>query len=413
LLEGQGDASKSFSTGEVRFVGFQKTRVSIVKCREYEEFEAVKIAVKQVTDFIGGLESIISPGDQVLLKPNLLCAANYQTGATTNPNIIFAVAELCREVGAKRVIIAEGAAIGNDTDQVFDVLGIRELAARYQCGLVNLLKDEFQYVVNPLGRKIKRIKLPRTFIESNVVINLPVMKTHDALAVTLGLKNLKGIIHSSDKKRFHKWGLAQAVVDLGHLALPELTIMDGTVALEGVGPVVGNPVGLSLILASTDTIAVDRVSMEIMGFGLEEVDYLRMAGEQGLGCMDLSQITVVGEELALVKRPFARLSLDLDLLNRLGISLLDCDACSGCHNAINAYLYNLQNKGHLDKLRDCTLIYGQNASEGNLSKGDGRVIRLGICTRNLPGAGGIYIPGCPPHPLHIDDFLAGKGLEKE
>ncbi|HEX3043331.1 MAG TPA: DUF362 domain-containing protein [Bacillota bacterium] len=392
---------------------FQKSRVSIVKCREYEQFEAVKTAVKQVTDLIGGLESIITPGDQVLLKPNLLCASNYQTGATTNPNIIFAVAELCREVGAKRVIVAEGACIGDDTDQVFDALGIRELAARHQCGLVNLLKDEFQYVVNPLGRKIKRIRLPRTFIESNVVINLPVMKTHDALAVSLGLKNLKGIIHSSDKKRFHKWGLAQAVVDLGQLALPELTIMDGTVGLEGVGPIVGNPVGLGLMLASTDTIAVDRVSMEIMGFGLEEVDYLRMAGEQGLGCTDLSQITILGEDLDQVKRPFARLSLDLDILNRLRIRLLDCDACSGCHNAISAYLNNLQIHNRLETLQDSTLVYGQNASAENLSKVDGRMIRLGICTRNLPGAEGIYVPGCPPHPFHIHDFLAGKGLEKE
>ena len=65
-------------------------------------------------------------------------------------------------------------------------------------------------------------------------------ETHDALAVTLGLKNMKGVVHPSDKKRFHKWGLAQTIVDLGQLAMPELTIVDGTVALEGVGPVGGN-----------------------------------------------------------------------------------------------------------------------------------------------------------------------------
>ena len=295
---------------------FREPRVSIVKCSEYQQFEAVKAALNKVTDLIGGLESLITPGDHVLIKPNLLCEADYKTGATTNPNVIFALAELCKEMGAKKVTVAEGAAIGADTDAVFDTLGIRELAQKHHCNLVNLLKEEFTYVMNPLGRNIKRLRLPRIFIESNVVINLPVMKTHDALAVTLGLKNLKGVIHQTDKKRFHKWGLAQTIVDLGQLVMPELTIVDATVALEGMGPVVGNPVGLGLLLASTDTIAVDRVSMAIMGFELAEVEYLKMAGEQGLGCTDLDKIKVVGEELNSVKRPFARLSLDHELLEQ-------------------------------------------------------------------------------------------------
>ncbi len=320
------------------------------------------------------------------------------------------MAELCKELGAKKVTIAEGSAIGNDTDQVFDALGIREMAQKYQCSLVNLIKDEFTYYVNPLGRNIKRIRLPRTFIESNLVINIPAMKTHDALAVTLGLKNLKGIIHQADKKRFHKWGLSQTIVDLGHLAIPELTIVDGTVALEGMGPVVGQAVNLGLLLASTDTIAADRVAMAIMGFELSEVEYIKLAGEQGLGCNDLSVIEIVGQSIDKVKRPFARLSLDPEILNQMGIRLVACDACSGCNNAISSYLYGQYLKGTLEKLRGCTLIYGQNPyiPEDN----QGKVIRLGVCTRNVQLEQGIYVPGCPPHPMHIDDFLSGKGLER-
>jgi uncharacterized protein (DUF362 family) len=389
---------------------FREPIVSIVKCRD-AQFEEVKEAVRKVTDLIGGLESIISPGDHVVIKPNFLCEVDYKTGGTTNPNVVFAIAEICREVGARKITVAEGAAIGEDTGKVFDTLGIREMARKHNCNLVDLLKDEFTYVVNPLGKNIKRIRLPRTFIESNVIINVPVMKTHDALAVTLGLKNMKGVVHPADKKRFHKWGLAQTIVDLGYLAMPELTIVDATVALEGVGPVVGKPVGLGLLLASTDTIAVDRVSMEIMGFGLEEVDYIRLAGEQGLGCTDLDKITVAGENLASVKRPFERLSLDQSAFEKMGIRVVDCDACSGCHNALNAYLYNLQIDGELDKLKGCTLVYGQNPyiPEENA----GKIIRIGTCTRNSKTAEGLYVPGCPPHPMHINDFLEGKGLVKE
>lgn len=387
-----------------------KSTVAITKCSQYNDFEKVKSAIKECTELIGGMESLITPGDTVMLKPNLLTDVDYKTGATTNPNVIFAVADICKEVGAKKVIIAEGAAIGNDTDKVYKALGIDELSKKHGCILVNLLKDEFQYHINPLAKNMKRIRLPKTFLESNVIINLPVMKTHDALAVTLGLKNMKGIVHNSDKKRFHKWNLAQSVVDLGHLALPELTIMDGTVALEGMGPVVGKPVGLGLILASTDTIALDRVCLEIMGIKLNEVDYIRMAGEQGLGNTDLSKITILGEKLDKVKRPFERLTFDPEEFEKHGIKVISNDACSGCNNAISSYLYNCYLKGTLDRFKDSILIYGQNP---NIPEDTNKkVICLGICTKNHLKEGNLYIPGCPPHPLHIDDFIAGDGLKK-
>jgi uncharacterized protein (DUF362 family) len=393
-------------------MAFHEPRVSVVKCADYHQVSTVKESVRAVAGLIGGLESIISPGDSVLIKPNFVAAHDYRTGATTNPNVIWAIAELCREVGAKKISVADGSAVGNDADRVYDQLGLRELAREYHCELVNIAKDEFTYVLNPLGRNIKRIRLPRVFIESNVVINVPVMKTHDALAVTLGLKNMKGIIHPSDKKRFHKWGLAQTIVDLGHLALPELTIMDGTVALEGMGPVVGKPVNLGLLLASTDTVAVDRVCLEIMGFSLDEIEYIRLAGEQGLGCADLSEITLLGAELPELIRPFARVSLDRKALAEMGITVVECDACSGCNNMVNSFLYDLSRKGQLEMLRDCTLVYGQNPRLPEREEGR-RIIRLGVCTRNAPFQEGVYVPGCPPHPLHVKDFLANRGFEAE
>ena len=136
-----------------------------------------------------------------------------------------------------------------------------------------------------------------------------------------------------------------------------------------------------------------------------------MAGEQGLGCTDLSAIKIMGERLDSVKRPFKRLSLDQTALEQMGIKVIECDACSGCHNAINAYLYTLQLDGELKKLQNCTLIYGQNPylPEENT----GKIVRLGTCTRGIKTETGVYVPGCPPHPLHIDDFLEGKGFEKE
>jgi uncharacterized protein (DUF362 family) len=383
--------------------GLRSPNVSIVKCNEHDNYQSIKTAVKRCLDLLGGLEAIVSLGDRVLLKPNILAPKPYTTGATTNPYIVKALVELSKEAGAKEVIIGEGSAVGHDTFEGFEFCGIKQIAEEYNCRLVDLAKDEFEYVINPMAKIFKRIRVPKTFIEVNVVINIPVMKTHDALGVTLGLKNMKGIIHISDKKRFHKWGLAQSVVDLNHIALPELTVMDGTIAMEGNGPVSGNPVGLGLIMASTDTVACDAVACKIMGFEPEEIDYIKFAQEQGLGCCDISKIKVLGERLSDVVRPFKRISLNHEKLKELGINLISCDACSGCNHVVMSYLVGLEEKGKLQELSGYTIVYGQSAYIPEEVKD--KVIKLGVCTRNLTGAEGIYIPGCPPHPHHINEKI--------
>lgn len=377
--------------------------VSIVKCTNYNNSDDVGISVERSLDLIGGIESIVSPGDCVLIKPNVLKPALYTTGATTNPHIVKAIANLCTRAGAKRVIIAEGAAIGQKASEAFEVCGYGEVAKECSCELIDFNNDSFQLVVNPSGSVFRRIRVPESFLEANVVINVPVMKTHDALGVTLGLKNMKGIIHVSDKKRFHKWGLAQSIIDLNKIALPELTIMDGTVAMEGDGPAAGDPVGLGLIMASTDTVACDRVASEIMGFGEDELEYIKMASEQGLGCFDLSEIKVVGEQADNVKRPFKRITLNREKLEELGINLLSCDACSGCSHVVKSYMLRLEKQNRLESLKGWTIVYGQSAYIPEDAKG--KIMAIGTCTRKLSGADCTYVPGCPPHPLHIDDKL--------
>jgi hypothetical protein len=144
---------------------------------------------------------------------------------------------------------------------------------------------------------------------------------------------------------------------------------------------------------------------------LNEVEYIRLAGEMGMGCTDLEQIKIAGEKLEDVRKPFKRLTLDYKKLREMDIYVVACDACSGCSHAVSSYINGLEVNGNLDKLKGSTLIYGQNPYIPEDSTG--KIIRLGVCARNLEGASGIYVPGCPPHPIHIDDFLAGKGFENE
>lgn len=384
--------------------GLRNSTVAVVRCLDYENLHSVKKAVRQAVDFIGGLEMVVSPGDTVLIKPNLVCAKHYTTGATTNPYVVRSLVELCRESGAAGIIVGDGAAIGHNTMQAFEASGLQAALEGTKYTFVDFGQDEYQYIVNTQAKIFKRLRIPRTFLNANVVINVPVMKTHDVFGITAGLKNSKGIVHVSDKKRFHKWGLAQSLVDLNHIALPELTVIDGTIAMEGNGPASGDPVGLGIVMAATDTVAADTVACEIMGFAVEQVEYIKLAAEQGLGCGDIDKITVLGEPIAAVRRPFRLNSVNSDALGQMGITLLACDACSGCSHTVTTYLTNLQRDNTLHKLQDHTIAYGQSVI---LPAGfTGNLIRIGVCTRNLSDAGGIYIPGCPPHPQDINKKLA-------
>ena len=385
-----------------------KPAVSIVKCPDYDALKSVAPAVRRACDLVGGLESLIMPGDTILIKPNLVLPFSYEKGTTTNPYVVEAVALLCREKGAKRIVIGDGSCVGYDTQKAFDACGYRALAERVGAELVDFTIAETIPVANPLAKKMKRIAIPRVFLEADVVIDVAVMKTHDALEVSLGLKNMKGLLQTRDKKRFHKWGLAQALVDLGHIARPDFTILDGTVAMEGSGPAVGDPVGLGLLIASKDVVAADAVALEIMGFALDEVEYIKLAGEAGLGCTDLAAIDIEGEPIASVRRPFARNSIDPALLAKYGIELIPCDACSGCANTLASFMTGLARRDALDSMHDTIFLYGQSVCELPAERTAGkRIIRIGNCTRKLVGYGH-YLPGCPPYPYHM---MGDLGLE--
>ncbi|MFW6139513.1 MAG: DUF362 domain-containing protein [Spirochaetota bacterium] len=351
------------------------------------------------------MESIVTAGDTVLLKPNLFQEKTYQTGAITNPAVIHATVRLVKEAGAKRVVVAEGAAVGHDTKEAFASSGVAEMQNQ-GVELVDFKNGESAWVVNPCARLFKRLRVPKCFLESNVVVNFPVMKTHDAVPATLGLKNMKGIIHETDKKRFHKWGLEQGIVDLNHIALPELTILDATIGMEGFGPVSGDPVNLGIVMASTDTVALDAGAARVMGMNPQEINYLQMAGRAGLGCTDPQYIEVVGCEVAEVCRPFNRISLSQGDYDRYGLRVIEEGACSGCSHFLETVAAKLIKNNDIQKLSGYTIVYGQTAEPPENVR-DTNLITIGTCMRRHKHRGR-YMPGCPPHPHDFEDRILSK-----
>jgi uncharacterized protein (DUF362 family) len=385
-----------------------KRIVSVVKCAEIDNSDSVREAALESLNLIGGLESLVSPGDTVLLKPNVLCPFDYKTGAVTNPHLVRAMCRLVRAAGASRVIIAESAAVGfDDTMEAFAGSGIAAVAGEEKADLVDLLDTPTICMGIPNGLVFRRLYLPEVFMKANVVINLPVMKTHDVFPATLGLKNMKGLLQQADKKRFHRWGLAQGIVDLNKLVLPQLTVIDGTVAMEGSGPVYGTPVNLGVIVSSFDAVAADAVAATIMGIDPMDIEYIKLAAEQNLGCADMSQIQVVGSRVSEVGRKFKTTKLDFDSYREQGIMLHESGACSGCRHFMESLL-TFHLKEDINMLKGYTVVFGQTARLPE--KIAGELLLFGSCMRQYRKQGH-YIAGCPPHTDEVIRFLRGKAAK--
>lgn len=379
--------------------------VSIVKCAEIDDSSSVYEATLESLNLIGGLESLVVPGDTVLLKPNVLCPFDYRTGAVTNPHLVRAMCRLAKVAGAKKVIIAESVAVGiDDVMEAFTKSGIAEVAREEKAELVDLLAVDTICMGIPNGRVFRRLQIPEIIMQADVLINLPVMKTHDVFPATLGLKNMKGVLQQKDKKRFHRWGLAQSIVDLNKLVLPQLTVIDGTVAMEGLGPVRGTPVNFGVIVSSFDTVAADAVAAAVMGIDPMEIEYIKLAEEQGLGCADLSQIQLRGLSIDDVKKEFKITQIDFDTYREQGAIIYEAGACSGCHHFLESLItYHL--KGNVDLLKGYTIIFGQTVRPPE--KIEGELLSFGACTRKYRNQGE-YIAGCPPHGLDVLEYLRAR-----
>lgn len=373
--------------------------VSIVKCGYPLSEEKVIESVHKALNQMGGLNEIVNPSDTVLLKPNLVNASLSQTGATTNPFVLKGIAEAAKMAGAKKIIIAESSFLGEDTKKAFEVNKLNEYFDSSRVHLVDFKREEYVTVPIETGKVLHRIKLPVSFLEADVIINVPVMKTHDVLPVSLGLKNMKGVLRDTDKRRFHKIGLEQAMIDLNKVVMPDLVFYDGLVGMEGHGPIHGEPANLGVLIASRNILGAELTAANVMGFELNELDYLRKAESDGLGV--LTSIDITGDSIESVRRPFKRAGIVYDNLNKYGIRVFDNMACSGCRSTLNSLI--LGNPEVFEAIKDYTICLG--SLPENTPKG--KLLLVGSCLRYYKDHG-LYVPGCSPTQISIINTIKRK-----
>jgi uncharacterized repeat protein (TIGR01451 family) len=313
------------------------TTVAVARTVSWPASDAeVEALVRQVVSQAGGLETIISPGDVVVVKPNLVLGAAPEEGHTTDPRVTRAVVTLAREAGAAEVIIAEGSAAyrdGSDArgatweafhrcgydvdwDRVDDVTGAPLVDLNDAGGIDQHDPALVAEVTIPNGLIWSTYWLPRTVLEADVFIGVPVLKNHYAAGVTLALKNLIGIapsdIYHSPGSQMYKGALGHGPDDLGrHIVDLNLARPLDFVVLDGLRGMTDGPNGgtladppMRLLVAGADPVAVDTIGTLAMGYDPSTVPYLAWAAGAGLGTRDVAQITVLGLPVSQVRRDF-------------------------------------------------------------------------------------------------------------
>jgi uncharacterized protein (DUF362 family) len=248
-------------------------------------------------------KSALAGWDKVLIKVNFITDKTWDTGATTDPIVVEAIIKKLEDLPVKVYVVESDATI-TSADKAFEKTGMREMCERNGVECLNLryVKDKVKLTI-PDGEVLKSITVPRLVTES-AIISAAKLKTHSATGVTLGMKNMFGLLPDKYKGKYHLKGISKVIVDINTVLRPTLTVVDGFVGMEGSGPVDGEPVQMDLIIAGTDTVATDATACRVMGIDPHEIKHIRKAHEKGLGNID--DIQVIGEKLETVTRPFKR-----------------------------------------------------------------------------------------------------------
>lgn len=262
--------------------------VSLIRAQSYDR-PTLRQSIETLLEPLGGIAAFVKPGDRVLLKPNLLTGARPGKECVTRPEVVYCVAQMVQEAGGKPFLgdgpafgTARGVAQANGYLPMVEELGLPIVefhGQRYQT-----VSDEFNHLL-----------LSKEAIEADVVINLPKVKSHVQLTMTMGVKNLFGCVPGKMKAWWHleagkdRDRFGTMLVETARAIDPDLTILDGIIGHEGNGPSGGEPRQLNLLAASPDVFALDRAIVHVLNVDPNTVPTMVAAQRLGL-CPELAAI---------------------------------------------------------------------------------------------------------------------------
>ncbi len=404
----------------------EKIPVSIVK---YEKpLESVRSAV----ELCAGLDHL-PPKAKVIVKPNIVFwtqAVNFpKWGVITTSRVVEDMVILLKERGIDDITIAEGTVLRDPKDMqtqmhAFENLGYSVLKKRYGVNFLNIWERPFKKI--DLGDDIA-LKFNVDILNSDFVVDLPVLKTHSMTKVSLGIKNLKGMIDITSRKKCHNTDpvkdLHFMVAKLADRLPPMFTLLDGIYTNEWGPNVDGTARRSNLLIASPDVLSADMVGAKVLGFEPEDVPHLVHAARNRKRPSDLSDITIKGKSIESVASPYQyafpynsdnTLPLPMEKAGIQGISYYkyDLSLCTYCSGITPTLIYAIFRAWNGEPWDDVEVLSGKVMQP---APGKKKTILFGKCmcqaNKDNPDIQEmIPIKGCPPKPESIYKALRQAGI---
>ncbi len=241
---------------------------------------------------IGGMERFVKQGDVVVVKPNIGWDTPPERAANANPILVGKIVEHCFNVGAAKVLVFDNTC--DEWTRCYKNSGIEE-AVKSAGGKMVTGKDKKMYkeVEVEKGKSLKSTTVHELILNSDVFINVPVLKNHGGATMSLTMKNLMGVVW--DRNWWHKHDLHQCIADFASFKKPDLNIIDGYNVMKRNGPrgvSVADVVNMKYQILSTDMVAADTAATKVFGVDTAKVKHIALAEELGVGTMDLASLNI-------------------------------------------------------------------------------------------------------------------------
>jgi uncharacterized protein (DUF362 family)/Pyruvate/2-oxoacid:ferredoxin oxidoreductase delta subunit len=275
----------------------EKSKVSLMRCESYDE-TLVYNAAKKGVDLIGGIAHFVKPGEKIVLKPNILLGAEPGKCVCTHPSVLKAIGKILKEVGAN-VYYGDSPSVGKCEWHVGRA-GLKQAAEELGIKLADF--NQGREVVHKDALINKRFVIANGVLDTDGLISLPKLKTHQLTRLTGAVKNQFGCIPGILKTAHHlkiqdPHEFSSMLVDINTLIKPRLYIMDAINAMEGNGPRSGKPKKLGVLLISSDPVALDAVACRIVAFDPEMLPTSKPGKKAGLGTYLAEEIELLGDDI--------------------------------------------------------------------------------------------------------------------
>ena len=241
---------------------------------------------------IGGIAGYVKKDSKVVIKPNFSVPRTPEEAATTNTVMVATLVKMCLAAGAREVKVVDQPLNSSTPVLCLERTGIKNAceAAGAKVLTYNGVKDAFRPVSFP-GKTLTNFEYAKDVLDADLFINFPILKHHRGAKLTLGMKNLMGLIW--DRRYFHSSDLHQGIAELAAFRKPHLTIMDAIRGITDNGPVGPGPIKeYGQVVFGTDQVAIDAYSASLFGMKPQDVGYIRIASEMGIGKIDWEKLKI-------------------------------------------------------------------------------------------------------------------------